>query len=284
MALKVKVNVQQSSKWYFNFYQNDFRFFSRVDESLVEMISVEVIGHGVVYELCQELVDVFKPLVKFFDVDYKLCLPHPHQPDFPKYAKIGILTVCCWTLLVLEPFGLRLRSLVMQHFYPNRSLERTVWLYHHILRRRMKFSDYARRQASRKLRLNEPFIDETAGCFEIFRAKIDRWLDPSCDIMNQAKVKYFIGFGYAENYLEPATTSFACCADGQVQGRNQYQNFKWFYNSNCEFFICCSKTSLVTCSTPECTGIYCVKCFIDLKNCCVMCKNPIHYGDDSEVA
>lgn len=146
------------------------------------MISVKVIGHGVVAELCRELVDVLKPLVKFFDVDFKLCLPHPHQPDFAKYAKIGVLTTCWWALLILEPFGLRLRSIIMQHFYPTRCLERTVWLYHHILRRRMKFFDYARRQASRKLRLNEPFVDETAGCLEIFRAKIDRLIRCNCEI------------------------------------------------------------------------------------------------------
>jgi DC-STAMP-like protein len=42
-------------------------------------------------------------------------------------------------LLFFEPFGLRLRTVIMGYHYPEVETERTRWLYHHILRKRRDF-------------------------------------------------------------------------------------------------------------------------------------------------
>lgn len=140
---------------------------------------MNVTGQGVIAEMCRELVEIFKPLVKFYDVDFNLCLPHPHQPDYGKYLKIGVLIVISWMLLLLEPFGLRLRSIIMAHYFPERCLERTVWLYHQILRKRISFVKFAQKNARKKIIQTGTFRDETVTCMEIFRAKIDRFLENS---------------------------------------------------------------------------------------------------------
>lgn len=145
-------------------------------EILVELLSVNVTGNGIVAEMCRELVEIFKPMVKFYDVNLQLCLPHPHQPDYCDYLKIGALVVTTWMMLLLEPFGLRLRSVIMDHYYPERCLERTVWLYHHILRKRMSFIKFAWNSMIKEVTqtLSESIGVEKMTCMEIFRAKIDR--------------------------------------------------------------------------------------------------------------
>lgn len=61
-----------------------------------------------------------------------------------------ILIVICWILAIGEPYGLRLRQSVMSLYHPDRSRQRTVWLYNHILRSRGGFLKFMRRQLRRK--------------------------------------------------------------------------------------------------------------------------------------
>jgi glyoxylase-like metal-dependent hydrolase (beta-lactamase superfamily II) len=48
-------------------------------------------------------------------------------------------------MALLEPYGLRLRHVVMSHYHPDRARQRTVWLYNHILKCRGSFLKMARR-------------------------------------------------------------------------------------------------------------------------------------------
>lgn len=56
----------------------------------------------------------------------------------------------CWILTITESYGLRLRNIVMSHYFPERARERAVWLYNHILRSRGGFLKFARRQLRRR--------------------------------------------------------------------------------------------------------------------------------------
>ncbi|KAK6632545.1 hypothetical protein RUM43_013313 [Polyplax serrata] len=78
------------------------------------------------------------------------CLPDPAPPDTGCYLQIVFLLCLCWILTVAEPYGLRLRNVVMSHYYPKRARERAVWLYNKILRSRSSFLRFARRQLKRK--------------------------------------------------------------------------------------------------------------------------------------
>lgn len=85
-----------------------------------------------------------------FDLSWDTCLPNPHEPDFKRYANIGICIVICWVTVVLEPYALRVRQVIMRRHYPDRAKERAAWLVNHILRHRKNFVKKARRDMRRK--------------------------------------------------------------------------------------------------------------------------------------
>ncbi|XP_045532250.1 uncharacterized protein LOC123719953 isoform X2 [Pieris brassicae] len=78
------------------------------------------------------------------------CLPDPRPPDFKRYTQIGIIIVILWLLALFEPYGLRLRHVIMGHHRPERAKARASWLYNHILRTRGSFMKLARRKLHRE--------------------------------------------------------------------------------------------------------------------------------------
>ncbi|XP_038219769.1 uncharacterized protein LOC119838028 [Zerene cesonia] len=78
------------------------------------------------------------------------CLPNPHPPDFQRYTQIGILIILLWLFALFEPYGLRLRHVIMGHYRPERAKARATWLYNHILRTRGSFMKLARRKLHRE--------------------------------------------------------------------------------------------------------------------------------------
>ncbi|RVE51413.1 hypothetical protein evm_003968 [Chilo suppressalis] len=86
------------------------------------------------------------------NVSNHLCLPHPRVIPFSFYLNIygGYL----WILLLLyiDPYTVRLRSLVCGFFYPNREKQRLLHLYNDILKKRMKMEKTVRRKAIQAVR------------------------------------------------------------------------------------------------------------------------------------
>ncbi|XP_047512463.1 uncharacterized protein LOC125054541 isoform X2 [Pieris napi] len=78
------------------------------------------------------------------------CLPDPRPPDFKRYSQIGVIIVILWLLALFEPYGLRLRHVIMGHHRPERAKARASWLYNHILRTRGSFMKLARRKLHRE--------------------------------------------------------------------------------------------------------------------------------------
>lgn len=142
--------------------------------STVKLVSVNVIGDGIVADMYRDLVDIFESLLQFYDVDFDVCLPRPYRPIFSQYLKIVFLVATCWLLVILEPYGMRLRHLIMDYHYPERTLERSVWLYYRILRKRTSFVEFARRQATKRVFKKRPPRDESMTCQELLRSKLDR--------------------------------------------------------------------------------------------------------------
>lgn len=143
---------------------------------LVDILTVNVRGEGVVAELCQDLVGVLQPLVKIVNVDATPCLPIPNPPNFEKYKLISALIIASWIILILEPFSLRCRSMIMSHYYPERANDRAIWLYQNIATRRITFLKFARQNVYKKFSCgsNEDHF-KTRTCMDIFRAKFDKF-------------------------------------------------------------------------------------------------------------
>lgn len=135
-------------------------------------MSVNVAGVGIIAEFCQELVKISKPLMKILNLDFKNCLPKPKIPNFLKYELIAILLVIAWVILFFEPFASRFSNVIMNHYYPERSNERTIWLYQNTLTKRISFLKYAKRQTRKKMFGSK---EGSRTCIEIFRAKFDRY-------------------------------------------------------------------------------------------------------------
>ncbi len=133
-------------------------------------------GVGFVSEMCREIVETLEKVSKTAHIDLIVCIPRPSIPDFGMYIKIGLLFLFAWFLLFIEPYGLRARQMVMNYYYPQRSAERTVWLYQLISRQRLSFVKFARRKMRKKFLKDssrKKFNDEVT-CFELFRAKINK--------------------------------------------------------------------------------------------------------------
>lgn len=142
----------------------------------MEILNVNVSGEGIVAELCQDLVGVLRPLVKIVNVDFEICLPHPKTPDFQKYKIIAALLIISWIILFLEPYSLRFRNIIMDHYYPERAKDRAVWLYQKVMTKRTSFFKYAKRKVFKKL-TNGENEEKSRSCMEIFRAKFeDIWI------------------------------------------------------------------------------------------------------------
>ncbi|XP_060806892.1 DC-STAMP domain-containing protein 2-like [Amyelois transitella] len=103
------------------------------------------------------------------------CLPDPKPPDLQRYTQIGILIFLLWFFSLFEPYGLRLRHVVMGLYRPERAKARAEWLYNHILRTRGGFMKFARRKLHR-----------TYKCYSEERYTFKRWLSDHipCDTPN----------------------------------------------------------------------------------------------------
>ena len=131
-------------------------------------------GHGIMAEFYKELVNVMEPLTQTSDVDFVTCLPHAETPNFKKYEFIAMLIVISWIILFFEPYALRLRNRIMEHYYPKRSEDRVNWLYHEILRKRTGFTKFARKQMKEKLFSDGRSMESPATCMQILRSKFSR--------------------------------------------------------------------------------------------------------------
>lgn len=57
-----------------------------------DILTVEVIGEGIIAEMYSGIISVFTPLTKGYNVDPVPCLPNPVIPSMEVYCEIGELT------------------------------------------------------------------------------------------------------------------------------------------------------------------------------------------------
>ncbi|XP_043264952.1 DC-STAMP domain-containing protein 2-like [Colletes gigas] len=147
------IAIDYSLYWVLNIIQIHGRFQSKVEQPSV--VTIHVSGDGYLADLYRSIVRAFTPRGKETELDTMLCLPEPVPPDLDKYTQIIGLLILCWLIAVFEPYGLRLRHVVLCQYYPDRAKQRATWLYNHIIRSRGSFLKFARRQLRRKFGLGK---------------------------------------------------------------------------------------------------------------------------------
>ncbi|KAH9629884.1 hypothetical protein HF086_008175 [Spodoptera exigua] len=95
-----------------------------------------VSGSGYVARLFSSIIGILDIPLSFPAPSPITCLPDPYPPDLRRYTQIGVLIFLLWFFALFEPYGLRLRHLIMGHYRPERAKARATWLYNHILRTR----------------------------------------------------------------------------------------------------------------------------------------------------
>jgi len=97
-------------------------------------VGVHVSGKGYLADLYRSVAKTFTVHVRDLQIDTMACLPDPIPPDLDRYMRIASLVVFCWIIVAIEPYGLRMRQVVMCKYHPDRAKQRAAWLYNHILR------------------------------------------------------------------------------------------------------------------------------------------------------
>ncbi|XP_017491257.1 PREDICTED: DC-STAMP domain-containing protein 2-like [Rhagoletis zephyria] len=202
-------------------------------------ITVDVKGSGYVADIFRGIVEAFEPLSQKYNIDATPCLPMPKRPNFKRYLEISGICLLAWIFLFCEPYGLRLRHIVMRLYYPVEAKQRAVWLYNEILLKRMTFLKLLRRKARAKFK-NEPREDPYTF-LDWIRAKTNRCF--LCRLI----------FGHRKG-----DTCILC-------------GFRL-------------KGDKVECSTPGCKAVYCQSCFDESSQMCCICRNPVEYGDGSDIS
>ncbi|CAH1985245.1 unnamed protein product [Acanthoscelides obtectus] len=124
------------------------RFQSKVKAP--NMPTAHIAGEGLIARLLRAIVKAFQPLGLELEIDTVPCLPTPIPPDYDRYIQIATTLLLCWVLTILQPYGLRLRFVVMCYYHPLRAKQKAIWLYNHMIRRRNTFLKFIRRQLKRK--------------------------------------------------------------------------------------------------------------------------------------
>lgn len=226
------------------------------------MVTINVSGDGYLAELYKSIVKAFTPHGKEAEINTMLCLPDPVSPNLDKYTQIVVMIIFCWLIAMFEPYGLRLRQVVMCQYYPDRAKQRATWLYNYIIRytkfsfffrafdlspflyatrSRGSFLKFARRQLRRKFGLSREGE-------KVEKVTLKERLWAMCPLLNK---------------LFPLKQT-VCLLCGAVERFD--------------------KSPHVKCMTPDCVGLFCIQCFADLQNLCTICRSPMDYGDLSDLS
>ncbi|CAG2061552.1 unnamed protein product [Timema podura] len=171
--------------------------------------------------------------------------------------------------MILEPYGLRQRSVIMGYYYPERAKQRSVWLYNRILRITL-----SRRRALGRQAHKQKFLIPTY--FISLMSLKQAWSSPNrkvlCGLTVCTTLRSWLVLLRSPKFLAGLLGKLfgpqrnkACllCAHVVRESRG-------------EILVCCPK--------PDCVGQFCQKCFSDLDNLCTVCLEPVQYGDISDVS
>ncbi|KAG5333498.1 DCST2 protein, partial [Acromyrmex charruanus] len=152
-----KICIHMMADYSLYWILSTIRYHGRIETKVQRpnFVSVHVSGDGYLADLYRSIVKAFTPHAKDIEIDTIPCLPDPIPPNLDRYTQIVTLIAFCWIMAIFEPYGLRLRHVVMCKYHPERAKQRAAWLYNHIIRSRGSFLKFARRQLRRKFGMVE---------------------------------------------------------------------------------------------------------------------------------
>ncbi|XP_062532339.1 DC-STAMP domain-containing protein 2 isoform X1 [Bombyx mori] len=152
--LMIHITADYSLYWVLTLIRHHESRQTPVEESITDL-GIKVFGSGFVARFLKSILDALCiPLHPPVSVPSS-CLPSPHPPDFRRYMQIGFLILLLWFFALFEPYGLRLRHMIMAHYRPERAEARAMWLYNHLLRTRGTFIKFARRKLHKEHKYNK---------------------------------------------------------------------------------------------------------------------------------
>ncbi|XP_049542841.1 DC-STAMP domain-containing protein 2-like [Anopheles darlingi] len=134
-------------------------------------VGVAVRGEGILADTLREIVHSFDPIVNGTIIDPAHCIPDASPPRFGRYGEIVALLVLCWIFTFAEPYGLRVRQIIMRSYYPARARARALWLHSDILMKRENLIQIFRRYVGPPSSLPRP----KGTFFDVLRAKTNRF-------------------------------------------------------------------------------------------------------------
>lgn len=105
-----------------------------------KIITMNVDGDSITSDIIRGIGLAFEPFKLNSTVTIYDCMPHPYPPEYSTYYIIGILCALSWSFSLLEPYGLRIRHVIMRYYYPHIGKRRTEWLYNKIIFERSKLN------------------------------------------------------------------------------------------------------------------------------------------------
>ncbi|KAG8231125.1 hypothetical protein J437_LFUL010451 [Ladona fulva] len=216
------------------------------------MIGVKVEGEGPLATLYQNVANSLQPLGAVPTIDTTPCLPTPMKPDISCHIQIGSLILICLIISITEPYGQRMRHIVMSTYYPKRSRARAVWLYNHILYSRLNFIKFTRRQ------LRQRFGRGTS------RGGEDGQMMENVTI----RQRLLAIFPRLHFLFGPPETEKLCLSCGIVGSTAKEDG----------------KMPLIACNTLGCRGMFCLSCFDELRNSCLLCKDTLESDETSDIS
>ncbi|RLU18386.1 hypothetical protein DMN91_008743 [Ooceraea biroi] len=131
-----KICIHMMADYSLYWILSTIRYHGRIETKVQRpsSVGVYVSGNGYLADLYRSIVKAFTPHAKDPEIDMMPCLPDPIPPDLDRYTQIVTLIAFCWIMAIFEPYGLRLRHVVMCKYHPERAKQRAAWLYNHIIR------------------------------------------------------------------------------------------------------------------------------------------------------
>jgi hypothetical protein len=201
------------------------------------------------------------------------CLPQSSEPNYQIYTRIYVYTVIVFLLTLFQAYIKRWRSAFAGFVYPDRDLERSVWLYNHLLSINTSLGFIKPEKGKPKSKfiqfmslilkilyffLNLAYTIFMSFFFYYFFCLIPRKSLKTVYLTVKTKILILI-----MRFKKLATDYCTLCGD-----EPRYFSKESVENNE-------EEESFVKCSNESCKGFYCVECFTKLSNICKLCKFEI---------
>ncbi|KAK6106689.1 DC-STAMP-like family protein [Brugia pahangi] len=144
----------------YSFLQSNATRTSRLD-----FYNLKAAGEGFLAKLLQRILHIFHPITgsQHSDNDWRQCFIEPNPPDFQLIRLMMLLYLIAFLLCILQVYVVRCRHLIAQHYWPERTKPRTLWLYNQVLEGRKSILTQLIKAAKEKELKDQLVEDEISG-------------------------------------------------------------------------------------------------------------------------